>query len=262
MFADEENTPEFQSIVKLVESNPAIGIDVADYGAAKNGIKCNFSQAFVRWCAGLNSNQKTMHFNACACPIEARAEIFQRDIEFAVAANIRRAVLHLTEDYPTILPDISAVHTELSKFEPNGIVPYIENLAFDFDYFSDLIELAKKTGCPFGICMDVGHANVWGNATENQWLNLLSEVQDFNIPIVFHVHANDGVKDRHWALWENEGLHASGFEHGLSGFAKRIHTLFPESPMIFENSIKLAQKSLDFMSNTMPLVRTRIRPVA
>lgn len=69
----------------------------------------------------------------------------------------------------------------------------IENV-FDEDPYV-LWELVSSFGPRVGVCLDVGHFNLFSKATLQEWLLRLGDRI-----LELHLHDNDGLEDRHWAI--------------------------------------------------------------
>ena len=95
-----------------------------------------------------------------------------------------------------------------------GIEVVIKNV---FDHTPDIILrlLEALEGLPFGICLDVGHVNVYSNVEMHSWLKSfkghLSEI---------HLHDNLGTSDDHLALGE-----------GIIDFKSLFERLIKKAPL-------------------------------
>lgn len=122
----------------------------------------------------------------------------------------------------------------------SGIRILVENM---FEDSPDLLyELLKRLDSPrMGICMDVGHVNVYGKGENAHWIGKLS-------PFIRHLHLsdNDGLVDQHRPL----GAGNVNFEE----IFQILHDadVMPDCCLELGNEMDLSE-SLDFLDNLSSL---------
>jgi sugar phosphate isomerase/epimerase len=86
----------------------------------------------------------------------------------------------------------------------------------DVNLFFALLKNLKIPGRHVGLCLDLGHANLH-NATRNDYLRYLREIQE-SVPVIHvHIHENYGDEDSHLPVFSGP----SGYdESGLRAFAQ------------------------------------------
>ena len=104
-----------------------------------------------------------------------------------------------------------AVQHEVTLFLENTLFEFKDQTApyADHAFYLDLFEVViLKSLKGIGFCFDIGHAKAFSKSPFKEWSNLLNTLRDYEIPLHFHLHNNDGVKDMHMSvhLAETEGL--------------------------------------------------------
>lgn len=240
-------------VMDEIGNDPRFGVDIALYGREK------FDSWFMAALYGFDKHRKSMHldhYRYAAENIIAGMDFdaqraFDRDMSFAGKANIWNGVIHWTRNgRQCSLPSVKQMTEVLSTFEWRDVVPVIENLVVEFEWQRKLIEIAIRSGRPFGVCFDIGHAKIWGRKPLDTWLAWLDDLYAHNIPVVFHLHGNHGVTDDHLPLWADDpGCEISCV---LNGFApggvvpeiKMLPRRFPGSLFILETKAEFAMENI------------------
>lgn len=95
----------------------------------------------------------------------------------------------------------------------------------------------------FGLCVDIGHINVFGNKDFKVWLEELK-----NRIIVFHLTDNSGSADEHLALGEGNIDYIEFFElYKKNQLESRINIETYNEVIPFDKSISWIKKNTDFI---------------
>ncbi len=134
-----------------------------------------------------------------------------------VAAAIGCDMLVVHSDFPFWEPEPMAKRALAARLadyfgalaheaEPYGVTIVIENI-FDRDP-RQLADLARAIDAPnLGLSLDVGHAHLSAPLPLDRWV---WEMQPYLRHV--HLHDNDGVHDRHWAMGDGNIVYQSFFE--------------------------------------------------
>lgn len=240
-------------VLRETANDCRFGLDLALYESGK------FSASFMLALGDMDARRKSMHLNHYSYSAEDMImgmdfdahRAFLRDVEFAGRANIRNAVLHWARSgHQSQLPSTKQITEVLSTFEQKDILPVIENLMVGFDWQRRLIEIAIKSGQPFGVCFDIGHAKIWGKKPLGAWLDWLDDLHAHDIPLIFHLHGNRGTNDDHLPLWMDEAdceasCVANDFApDGIIPEIKTFHRRYPGSLFVLETGAEFAMENI------------------
>lgn len=139
----------------------------------------------------------------------------RQSLDVAAAIGCDMMIVHsdfpLREPEPTAKRDLTArlaayFGALAAEAAPYGITVVIENI-FDRDP-RQLTDLAYAIDAPnLGLSLDVGHAHLAAPLPLDRWV---WEMQPYIRHV--HLHDNDGVHDRHWALGDGNIVYQSFFE--------------------------------------------------
>ena len=141
------------------------------------------------------------------------------DIASAKALGANKLVLHFhhelphSERYGQLYRD--QIEELSSIADQHGVTLYLENTLFEFKdqtapyadhaFYLDLFEVVfLKSLKGIGFCFDIGHAKAFSKTPYKAWSTLLNTFRDREIPLHFHLHSNDGVKDMHMSVHQAE----------------------------------------------------------
>ncbi len=130
---------------------------------------------------------------------------------------------------------VDAITPVVREAEKAGLSLAIENTVFtvpkDFNRLFDIIRQRKiASSGKFGMCLDLGHANL-SSFSRNNFLKFL-DLLDPDVPIIhIHMHENYGDNDSHLPLFTGpSGKNISG----IAGFIKRMNGRGFSESIIFE----------------------------
>lgn len=158
----------------------------------------NFTNNYISFHGPINEILPHSEVSAISRFSKQRVE---KSIEIALELMAKRIVFHTGIN--TIITDPSFINNTITKqaiFWSSLCEKYreieivIENMWEPSPfYLIEICKLVNKTN--FGICLDVGHSNVYSNETTNKWII-------DSLPFLKHIHLNDnnGKWDEHLAL--------------------------------------------------------------
>lgn len=122
--------------------------------------------------------------------------------------------------------------------DKSGIAICMENV-FDPEY-TGILEVAEGVSHPdFGLCLDIGHAHCFSQASVMEWVEALAG----HIRHV-HIHDNDGSRDAHWGLGRGN--------IPLDQVLPALHQANPEMTWTIEcNSLEDICRSGAYLSNIL-----------
>jgi sugar phosphate isomerase/epimerase len=181
--------------------------------------------------------------------LEGRGERLARQLDEAVRLGARYVVTHCSAHPMTPRPERRAevvarlaegARSALSACESLGLGLHLENTYHDLDFYRALVGgLAGEGLSRLGWCFDLGHARVWSTRDLGDWLDFLGGLAGAGRRLHCHLHANDGLADRHlsFAAAEREGL--SGPDPfvgplGVFDAIARLDLAFPEAIKVLE----------------------------
>ncbi|WP_058556617.1 sugar phosphate isomerase/epimerase [Thiohalocapsa sp. ML1] len=190
------------------------------------------------------------------------SELLDEQLSAAATLGARRVLTHIAP-YPLTpsrhrWPALWGQLTEwLSRLDrraaEHGLGLLIENTFHSLGFYRDFAAVVLAAAGPdTGLCFDIGHAKVWSDTTLAAWLGFLAEVDNAGRPLHCHLHANDGLYDRHlsFADAERDGLTVpDSFTGTLDGFAAlaAIDVALPMADKIFEVPPEQALTNLDLI---------------
>jgi sugar phosphate isomerase/epimerase len=177
----------------------------------------------------------SVHPPWCASPLNPESiAAFSRSIELAQDVGASLINIHLYLDHG-IDSFVQAIIPLVDRLEALNIRLAIENTPLtgpgDFNrLFSELEKAGSASSKHIGMCLDVGHANLFP-ATRNDYLRFVDLI-DTHIPIIhMHLHENYGDHDSHLTLFTGPaGRDASGIE----GLLQRLNRRGFSGCVIFE----------------------------
>ena len=149
-------------------------------------------------------------------------ELISRDIEFAQDIGAILLNIHLLNE-EGIENYIKSIKPVIRRTAGAGIKLSIENTLFTGpEDFNKLFTILKKqrglTTSHVGMCLDVGHANLYG-ATRNDYLGFIDVLKP-HVPIIhIHMHENRGDSDSHLPFFTGPSGNDTS---GVLGFVKRM----------------------------------------
>ena len=163
-----------------------------------------------------------------------KLDVMLNDIDFAKEIGATLINTHLciengVENY------VDAITPVVKEIEKAGLRIAIENTVFtipkDFNkLFAIVIERKIASSERFGMCLDLGHANL-SSFSRNNFLKFLDLLEP-DIPIIhIHMHENYGDSDSHLPLFTGpSGENVSG----IAGFVTRMKMRDFKGSIIFE----------------------------
>jgi sugar phosphate isomerase/epimerase len=266
---DRNRAGDLPSVVSRLEADGGIGVELANYGG--NG----FGPLEAR-IAALPARRKSVHLHhdryslldlvgAAAAEAAEAAEALAREAAFysrlgvgagavmhvaRTAAVTRRVGAELVHDGAA--PDVAAV-AEAVAVAAEGAAAlgplFVENTFEDIGWFERLF--ARLGGLPgVGVCLDVGHAKIWGGAPLPEWLDFCASLAGAGRPVHSHVHCNRGRSDDHLPLvrGHEEGLFAPSPFHpgGLLPELVRLSAICGDEHFVLEIPIDDCLENLDW----------------
>lgn len=201
-----------------------MGVEIADFFPVEMWQGDYLSHA-RRWAEALRSfpGGKCLHgafydLKPSANEPELRALTHRRhrqSLEVAATIGCDMMIVHsdfpLREPEPIAKRDLAARLAEYfgalaAEAAPYGVTIIIENI-FDRDP-RQLADLAREIDAPnLGLSLDVGHAHLSAPLPLDRWVY---DMQPYLRHV--HLHDNDGVHDRHWAMGDGSIVFQSFFE--------------------------------------------------
>ncbi len=201
-----------------------MGVEIADFFPVRTW-QDDYMALARRWAAALQSfpNGKCLHGtfydlkpSASEPDVVALTRTRHRQ-SLEVAATIGCDMMIVHSDFPCWEPepmvkrDLAARLADYfgaltAEAAPYGVTIVIENI-FDRDP-RQLADLAQAIDAPnLGLSLDVGHAHLAASLPLDRWVY---DMQPFLRHV--HLHDNDGVHDRHWAMGDGTIVYQSLFE--------------------------------------------------
>ena len=186
-----------------------LNLEIAEYCTAWN-LEARFSEthsALIRKLAGLSAPVLHGPFNELfPCAIDPRAKElarlrYRQALEMAGRYGANRVVLH-GGFVPRVYHDVWFVEQsvnfwrEIIQTVPENVTICLENV---LEYQPELLlEIVRQVDdSRLGLCLDVGHANVYSTISVMQWLERCAPYLRH-----FHIHNNTGEADTHQGLPE------------------------------------------------------------
>lgn len=169
---------------------------------------------------------------AGATDAESRDKLL-RDIDFAGDLGARVLNLHLDAEGGEGFAQ--AALSLVDYLGPLGITLALENTVTTGpetinDFFQRVQGLDAERAGGIGLCLDIGHANLYGG-TRNDYLGFIDRLAA-HVPIVhMHVHENWGDADRHLPLFSGP---AGRDPAGIAGLLRRLRHRHYRGSLIFE----------------------------
>jgi sugar phosphate isomerase/epimerase len=163
-----------------------------------------------------------------------KLDVILNDIDFAKEIGATLINTHLCIEHG-IGNYVDAITPVVREVEKAGLRMAIENTVFtipkDFNKLFDIVSERKiASSGKFGMCLDLGHANL-SSLCRNNFLKFL-DLLNPEIPIIhIHMHENYGDSDSHLPLFTGpSGENVSG----ISGFINRMNGRGYSGSIIFE----------------------------
>lgn len=177
----------------------------------------------------------TFHFNSDFVNLDNfKEKEFLIELEIVRFFNAKKLILHPEQKDTTqkvhyqekLIPQLI---TNLEKMQSHLIDEkiFIENVHFDIEFYKIFFKQAKN----IGFCFDIGHAKVFSKYSFNEWFEFLKELDEDNIEIYFHIHANNGTKDEHkpYHDYPIEELNDDFFSKDMLSDVKKLLKTFDKS---------------------------------
>ena len=194
-------------------------------GWTEDDIKKN-ARTLIRRIAAHHDITLSVHASWQANPLKPGArEVLARQIEFAQDMGASLVNIHLCPQ-EGVEAYVQAIDTLVKRLIKSGIKLAIENTPetgpenFN-ELFEEIRKLVSKGSDHVGMCLDLGHANLYPQ-TLNDYIKFIDRL-DLQIPIIHvHMHENYGDADTHLPLFtgpaEND---PSGIESVLERLSRR-----------------------------------------
>lgn len=229
---DGEPSPTTREILEAVSRDPSVGVELADY---RDG-RFEADRALL---SSMEPIRKSMHVAHDVCALvdlsgpgaEDRRRAFGAGTAYAAACGAKGGcVIHAvrTEAVPHAPRADGGAPFPMGCAQPLDRVLdgaeaaaeicapvgplFVENTFEDLDSFAELVAALsiRRAGSPaapeIGICLDVGHARVWGGGALLSWIDLLDAADAAGLPLHAHLHWSHGVLDDHLPLIEADRL--------------------------------------------------------
>jgi sugar phosphate isomerase/epimerase len=165
----------------------------------------------------------SVHAALPADPRESESrELIFRDIAFAEDIGAILLNIHLLND-EGIMNYVEAIKPVIKRTARAGIKLSIENTLYTGpENFNELFRILEKdkslTASHIGMCLDLGHANLY-EATRNDYLRFIDLLEP-HVPIIHvHMHENYGDSDSHLPFFIGP---AGKDTSGVQGFVERM----------------------------------------
>ena len=161
-------------------------------------------------------------------------QLLLKDIDFARDVGASLLNIHLQSD-ETIAAYAVATIALMRRLIPLQIRLSIENTPSTApEHFNELFRRLRGLVSPdkpnLGMCLDLGHANLW-DATRNDYLRFI-DLLDPHVPIIhIHLHENFGDRDSHLPLFSGP---SGKNPNGIKGFIQRMRQRYFSGCIILE----------------------------
>jgi sugar phosphate isomerase/epimerase len=176
----------------------------------------------------------SVHAPHSAEPLRPGAEReLDEALRFAVDLGAGLLVVHFSE--PRRCEEYAAAVTRfLQRCSIVGVRLAIENLPHvapeEFNRLFTHLPRASRNGPAVGMCLDIGHANLY-NGTHNDYLAYLNRLSP-EVPIIHaHLHENHGDRDSHLVLFTGP---AASEPLGISTLMKQLRQRGFEGNLVLE----------------------------
>lgn len=170
------------------------------------------------------------------------------ELNFAYGLGAKYTILHGTSKERKIFEEnivINNIQNNAKKLIEKSHVPFcIENTYENLDFY---IKLFENMHSKVGFCIDLGHFKVHDKSylsdlfKEKLFLFLDKLASEQRI-IHFHLHDNDGYRDRHWGL--NESIN-KGYGFSQVELIKRLHNRYFQYNFILETRNDTMENNLE-----------------
>ncbi|NIA09976.1 MAG: TIM barrel protein [Nitrospiraceae bacterium] len=192
-------------------------------------------RSFIKETALAHDIRLSVHVPWQANPLRPEShDIFLKDIEFAQDIGAPLINIHLYTD-EGITSYVQAIIPLIKDMKRAGLRLSIENTPItgpgDFnELFSQLLDLGSIDIAHVGMCLDLGHANLY-RETLNDYLRFV-DLLGAHVPIIhLHLHENYGDRDSHLPLFTGP---AGRDDSGIKGFIERMKRRNFSGCIIFE----------------------------
>ena len=269
---DELKTSKCLSIV----DRHSLGIEIALYGGRP------LSKDTLSFVDSLPSEKKRLHLNHhsyCASSMLSSKDsgpgsLFWSELSFCAELSIPAAILHPFKNGFGIHPDSGVSIEDAVSFavesaenfhaKTGGSVSLLfENLMEKEPSFPAMLRLMEKLGSRlFGLCLDIGHAKVWGGRCLSEWEGFCSKAHAMGAPLHFHLHTTDSLGDLHMSFGESQDIghnsHPFFGPGGAPAAISRLLSLFPNAVHCLETGPAALPGNVDwliangFLQSTLP----------
>ena len=216
-----------------VAARYSLGLEISEFCTAYN-----MDKDFLKWDSKVKAeisgiNRKILHapfnelFPSAIEPmvVDVARKRFAQAFSLAQGYGINRMVVH-SGHMPAIYYDVWFVERSVEFWKeylddkPEGFRIMVENVLEEHP--EPLAEIAEKV-CDqrFGLCLDIGHANVSSKRPLNEWINIMSPYLKH-----IHLHDNQAIRDQHLELGEGNIQ--------LKGAIEKIESLCPDTTYTLE----------------------------
>ena len=210
-------------------------------------------RAFIREQAKRRDIRLSVHASLAADPMTASGlRVLARDVAFARDIGAQVVNLHLAPVEPQVFG--RAVLLLAAPLQAVGLQLSLENIIAtapeDINaLFADLRARDQVRARSVGLCLDIGHANLF-EGTRNDYLGYLDRLSD-RVPIVHvHLHENRGDNDSHMMLFTGP---AGENPLGIEGLVRRLIERSYSGSIIFEQWPR--------PSSLLSMARNRLRAI-
>jgi sugar phosphate isomerase/epimerase len=237
-FIRDKKSSDFLTNAKL--NNDIDFFEIADYHQTKDKITENIKDIYTNNKIYHSQNKKFgffYYFSNQNTDIYQKLETtwynyWEEEFKYSDSINCKKIIIHFLQysysNDKNIRLEFIKENYKYLKFlfslsEKYNVKIYFEN-SFEKnpEEFFDVIEyIDNNFNVDYGICFDIGHANVWGNynASVIDWVN---KIEISSKDIHYHLHTNSGMLDAHQsivAMINNQNV--TNIKDGLHALLKR-----------------------------------------
>lgn len=150
------------------------------------------------------------------------------EVTLAKKLNMQYGIFHDSKWPPSVSreDDFIAIQAGRAKWlrENCDFPVYMENTFRGVEFYAKLFEAMDYA---LNFTFDIGHTQVWSADPYEAWFALLETLDAKGVKIHFHIHANNGLFDGHYAFTEYDAPESVAF-------IRKLLKRFPESNFILE----------------------------